>query len=347
MTQKRNSNIEMLRLVSMLAIVMHHFVAHNIDSLDTVNGSSRIILDFANILFGKIAVCIFLIITVWFLSDRSQTIQSTLHRMQVLEREVLFYSISCYLIYSFILDTFWPKMFITRFFPVITGEWWFVCAYMLLIFLLPFLCTGLKALNELEHRILTLVLLSFFGLIQFFPYIYDSALSDFSNVMGVVIITVATCYCRWYKDIITPPRKMYKLSLLPIASGLLLMISYIANMANIQPFNSMLERLWLHLQDYYSLPVIIISLSVVIALTEATPHFWPPINRFAASSLAIYLITDTPEAQKILWERLFPLHLMNNTPIPIITMLLISVVICIVCIGIDQIRSKLFHIIFD
>lgn len=66
-----------------------------------------------------------------------------------------------------------------------------------------------------------------------------------------------------------------------------------------------------------------------------------------SGTFAIYLITDTPEAELLLWTKLFPLHRITGMPVPIAVILLVSIGLCAVCIGIDLIRQTLFRVTVD
>ena len=98
------------------------------------------------------------------------------------------------------------------------------------------------------------------------------------------------------------------------------------------------------MQDWHSLSVIVISMTLFLWVDSVKPHHWPCIDRLAASAFAIYLITDTTEAETLLWTRLFPLSDIAHSPIPVLlSMLLITAGLCLVGILIDQVRSVLFR----
>ncbi|WP_189244288.1 acyltransferase family protein [Streptococcus macedonicus] len=72
LTRKRNSNIELLRIISMLLIVSHHFSVHgSFESLDSITMFNKVWLQFIQ-LGGKIGVNIFVIISGYFLIQSSK-----------------------------------------------------------------------------------------------------------------------------------------------------------------------------------------------------------------------------------------------------------------------------------
>ncbi|KFI96155.1 acyltransferase family protein [Bifidobacterium stellenboschense] len=341
MTRHRNSNIEVLRLLAMVAIVSHHAIVHNADDLNVIGSApNRILLDFASILVGKTAVCLFFIISIWFLADRQLTFRGSCRRVWILEREILFYSVLCYLVYAPMLGTFSPTTFAARFFPVITGEWWFVSDYVLLMLALPFLVTVLKALPAREHGVLAVFLAVFFGFVQYLPYV-GWALKDSSDIMGLLVLTTLTCHIRWYGIGMQRPRP-YALLVSGALSLALPILLYVLRMDV-----RIAGRLWTPMQDWQSLPVIVLSFVIFLGVDRLTPHHWPIIDRMASGTFAIYLITDTPEAELLLWTKLFPLHRITGMPVPIAVILLVSIGLCAVCIGIDLIRQALFRVTVD
>ena len=67
MKKQRSSNIELLRIICMFMIVIHHFMAHGgLWMLPT--GINKIIVNFF-MPFGKMAFVVFVVISCWFLTN--------------------------------------------------------------------------------------------------------------------------------------------------------------------------------------------------------------------------------------------------------------------------------------
>lgn len=91
----RNSSIELLRIIAMFMILMHHFIVHNgYDVLKLPLGPERIFFQLVMAGGGKVGVVIFFSISAWFFLDKEQTIKSNLKRVWIMERELLFWSLT-------------------------------------------------------------------------------------------------------------------------------------------------------------------------------------------------------------------------------------------------------------
>lgn len=86
----KNSSIELLRIIAMFMILMHHFIVHNgYDVLKLPLGPERIFFQLVMQGGGKVGVVIFSSISAWFFLDKEQTIKSNLKRVWIMERELL------------------------------------------------------------------------------------------------------------------------------------------------------------------------------------------------------------------------------------------------------------------
>ena len=122
----RSSNLELLRILSMILIIMHHYSVHGgfslIDQTLTINKLFVQILS----LGGKIGVVCFILITGYFMINSSFKFKKLLK----LVLEVWFYSIGIMVIfYLFGLAEFNTVTFFTCLFPLSHSLYWFVTTY--------------------------------------------------------------------------------------------------------------------------------------------------------------------------------------------------------------------------
>lgn len=102
---------------------------------------------------GWIGNCIFFTISAWFLAEREQTFKSCMRQAWLLEREVLFWSLT---IFAFTIaaglgDTYIGGvrgLLFGSILPLSTDLWWYPTSYVIFLLLMPFLQSGLKNLGK-------------------------------------------------------------------------------------------------------------------------------------------------------------------------------------------------------
>lgn len=195
---QRNSSIELLRIIAMFMILMHHFVVHNgYDELNLPLGPERIFFQLVMAGGGKVGVVIFFSISAWFFLDREQTIKSNLKRVWIMERELLFWSLALMMFYLvFDRADLGPKLMVRSLVPLSTGIWWYATAYAIFLMLLPFLSKGLKVLSREYHLALAATVLVIWGLTSFIPGMIG--IND--GFFGFIYLFILISAYKWYME---------------------------------------------------------------------------------------------------------------------------------------------------
>lgn len=181
---KRDSGIELLRILAMLMIIGHHLYVYSRIPTDIMPSSSFRFFILWQTAAGKIGVAVFFMISAWYLCDNhSPTLKQSLKRVWRLEREILFYSIGILIVGNFVLPT--PSMgestlTIMSLFPVATGAWWFVTAYVMFLLIYPFLTEGLRKIGRKNHGLLCVVFLVAWGLLYGITQLGNMSFTNFS-----------------------------------------------------------------------------------------------------------------------------------------------------------------------
>ncbi|MDR0830363.1 MAG: acyltransferase [Prevotellaceae bacterium] len=186
---KRESNIELLRIVAMFMIVVHHYC---------VNSGLTQLFDFNNITFntilvqfmafgGKVGVNIFFIISGFFMINSTFKFEKVLK----LVLQILFY---CVLVGLFLVFLGYPysiKSIVVQTVKLFIGTNSFIAAYLLVYILSPIINKMLKVLSNKEHLFLLSILLLYFSIFSTFFFMYTW------NYFG----WAATCYVvgAWLK----------------------------------------------------------------------------------------------------------------------------------------------------
>ncbi|GHT33462.1 membrane protein [Bacteroidia bacterium] len=168
MNTKRESNIELLRIVAMFMIVVHHYC---------INSGLTQLFDLNNITFntilvqfmafgGKVGVNIFFIISGFFM------INSTFIKNKVLKLvlEVLFYSVLVILFLWSLGYLYSIKTIIIDTVVLFIGTDSFIAAYLLVYILSPIINKMLKVLSNKEFLFLLSILLIYFSIFSTFLF---------------------------------------------------------------------------------------------------------------------------------------------------------------------------------
>ncbi|MEF2761471.1 MAG: acyltransferase family protein [Ligilactobacillus salivarius] len=122
--KRRSSNLELLRILSMFMIVVHHFAFHGTFDFKTITNTNQGALLATLILesFGKVGVAIFVLIGAYFLVEKSFSFKRVMNLVILTS----FYSIIIYIILRVLKfgipnDYLWTKIIFP--YPIPTNYW--------------------------------------------------------------------------------------------------------------------------------------------------------------------------------------------------------------------------------
>lgn len=287
MAKERQSNFELLRIVSMFLIVLSHFSVHGTYQSPNYSTSEQMALDILRI-GGKLGSNIFVMIGAYFLVDKrfkverviSIIVQVWLYAVGILTVTTIFLHLAKIGVYQSILP-----------FP---DTYWFATTYILLLLFIPVLnrIINLVGKKGLEYILWTLIIiwiilpsfkLTTFGLINFtwFAFLY-----------------LAVSYIKLYAD--------NKLSSVPWGIvGLMTLVLTI------------LTIFWFHMVSHYipeklsnsivqlnqnGLLTVILSFSLFFMAHESKVFVSPIINYLGSLTFAVYLIHEHPIMRGLIWR---------------------------------------------
>lgn len=142
---KRQANVELLRIIAMVMIVAHHFSVHGEFDLETVNSKNAIIVGILAC-GGKIGVNIFFLIMGYFSFQMKFKPQKFIQLIGI----ITFYSVTIYIICVLIgCVEFRKKEMLYAVFPfLIGGGYWFTTTYLQLYLLSPLLKSAIEKVNK-------------------------------------------------------------------------------------------------------------------------------------------------------------------------------------------------------
>ena len=153
----RNSNLELLRIISMILIVSHHYSVHGFTINDMDFSRNKYIVDFLS-LGGKLGVNCFILISGYFSIKSKFTIKKLLK----LEGQVLFYSISFLMLFLTVLtpkESIGIKLILKNLLPVIYNCYWFATTYIILMILSPYINILILNMKKTIHAKLIYILM--------------------------------------------------------------------------------------------------------------------------------------------------------------------------------------------
>lgn len=330
---KRLSNVELLRIFSMLLIIAGHYFNHGFHhSLPLYPTMGQKVSCFLPL--GNIGVHLFVLISGYFMVN----LAFSLKRLAKLACTISIYSLGIYLIFSFIPqanNTLSASEIIHHLFPIMYNKYWFISTYVQLMLLAPFLNEFIHAAGARK----TLFSLGVCALICVYFRIETKPL-----LLFVLLYSIAG-YIRVYalEAISKIPARVYL-----IASCLLLIVEigtlYGVHIAKYQlhcKWANRLASLWI--SSPYSLLLIFTSLLCFLGFLRVQIAPNKLINTFAAATLGVYLIHEHNAMRNFIWQDL--LHTGDMLSSPYLYLHCIGAVlgIFIVCAGIDILRNAILH----
>ena len=174
--KKRLANIDLIRIVSIFIIILHHYAIHGGWHFDAGVSVLRTTVEMLA-LGGKVGVNMYVMITGFFLIQRTSKFSSILKIMV----HTTFISLLMFVVVlmSGIVDQFTWQMFITHLFPVFFNEYWFVTTFVLMSLFIPVINPYLNSLSQSKY----LKVLLWGGLIlSIWPMVYNELGMTYTRV---------------------------------------------------------------------------------------------------------------------------------------------------------------------
>ena len=331
---KRDSNFELLRIVSMFMILLHHFFCYGNYSFNLPFGSNDIVL----VIFqsgGKIGVVLFTLISGYYMVKEKNI---RIWKLIEMEFQLLFYS----LVLFFILVLFFNQgfsmgEFVKVLFPNVFRIYWFVSGYFFLYLMIPYINRLISNISMNEFK--KLLLIGFIFLI-FIPSIifYLVAINETVYLFYYYLVGA---YIRLYLDNIKG-RNMFLFSFLLFYFFIILITFYLIYLSF---SNSFFNQYLYSFTSLKSVFVFICSISLFLFFKNIKIKYNKVINYIASLSFGVYLFHEHIYMKKLLWNNFFPLSRVLNHGSLFINGLCIVVVVYIIGGVFDSFRKIIFSIL--
>lgn len=342
MVQKeRNSNYEMLRILSMLLIVMSH--CDEIFGLSDLYGDTlgvyKMITDWLHI-GGQIGVGCFLLISGYFMVDKKIDLKKILK----IWGEVVFYTILIWIIwiiYQLISGDFdWISAadeISYALFPVLSGHYWFITAYIILMILSPYINILLQALTKTQYQaflascIIILVLLRG-GIPGILAGMFEG------RMYPVILMYIIAGYIKRF--VAMEAGSFFKHICIAFSFYILMFMSFymITYWGLKLKDNSILDMKYFY-RELNSPFTVIVCVELFIGFGSLKEQYNKTINTIAGATLGVYLLHSNRLLEKGL-HILFPLYKEQNPILLILYSLFAVLIIYFMGTVIDLIRKK-------
>ena len=347
----RNSNYELMRIVSMFLIVLCHIINHGHVLGNCSNPCLKIIFQVI-FFFTLVHVNSFVLLTGYYQS-KSTFKQSKLWSIINVN---WFYRIVIILFLILVgLFSEDKAVIVTEILPINISEYWFVQCYILLYCISPFINSFINGLNKRNYQRLLVVLFVILSIIPTFTG------NNFLNNNGYTLYHFIYLYligayfkkyplneCYLFKNM---SNNMHQVSLLFI-----FFFCLIANLfsfyffSTILNYNSITKEFagyFVNFSVFYSNPLIIIQ-SIAYFLFFGTFVIKSKfINKCASLTLGVYLIHDNSFIRCYLYKFLKISDVTIKSYKFIVYVFCVALLIYVVCSFIEFIRQVLFKFVYD
>ncbi|RMW51112.1 acyltransferase [Lactiplantibacillus pentosus] len=354
MKKQRNSNIELLRIVAMFLIVLHHAIVHG--------GLDKTTIDFYTIpnllshgatifslqslvVLGKMGVAIFVLITGYFM------VYSQARFVKVIKiwLTIFIYSLGLFVFAIAIgAQNFSIAGLVKSILPVIFSNYWFMTSYVVMYLFIPAINIFLNnATSGMRRLVIELLFLTNVILPILFATMPDNAVAlGATNITSFIMLYLIGAEMR-FRQLLQP---RYRLVSRVLFWGSL--IGYIASVACLDGLGLITKKTFFieHatvLAGSGSNGIFALGMAVGLFILVGTKPIKSrkSINLVAASTLSVYLIHDNPYIRPWLWHTVFGLGTVFKTVwwLSVVRLIVVTVIVYVVATLIDMARKGLFN----
>lgn len=328
LSKRRNSSIELLRILAILMIIGHHFAIHSQIAFPSVSVTFNRFLVHCFDLGGKIGVDVFVLISGYYLI-RAEKLR--ISKVWKLWGQLFFYSAGLYLLCSatgiFQSDHF---PFYQALLPLHSDIWWFATTYFLLYLLTPLLNLLLNSLSRHRYRILLAVSTT---LCCLFPTFLRHSITG--ELGWFLYLYCLAGYLRLYGSEFPGSSRA---CLMAAGLFMVLNLAWALLCDLLGTFRPGLEVYATGFFGMDQLPILVTSLFLLLGFLRLEMDYIPWVNQLAKSCFGVYLIHDSPYIRYWLWNTLIPGHSWADSPYLGLYALSAFTAVFVVCSAIDLIR---------
>lgn len=328
--KKRESNIELLRIVCIMGVIMNHYAFHT-----AWIGLKGINLNIIRVLGmgGRLGINIFLLIAGYF-GITSAT--DTRKKIIKLWKERWLYSMFISAIMVFLGYQILNLDYVLKaVFPIITCRHNYVTTFIMLYVFIPYINKGINALSQEEMKKMLLI---WTVIISVIPTILTLRQGLYSNNVYSYLMWMAYMYCvgAYIRKYGLGEKISYGLLSLVMMVVMIVMAVYVEPNSDVIPngYNGNTPQSFL---------LLLTSVFVFCFFANAKVKYNKVINWFASSTFAILLIHDDPIVRQVLWNKWLNCASHSQSNKFIIWTIMIALFVYVSCVIIDKVVKLLIH----
>lgn len=341
----RNSSIELLRIIAIIIIIMHHFGVHGVfhvldkshNILIVDNLSWQIIFTQIVSWGGNVGNAIFVLITGYFLINKKVNVKKII----LLLFSMFLYSWIIEILYFGILGVPYSiKMIIRESIPIYFGNNWFVSCYIIFSFFIPFINKFLNNINKKEYIMFILLV---FILYIFLPSFKANTFMNSKFIFFGLVYSIGG-YLKLYfiKYLQNTYNKKY-IKLFFIQIFIIIAMIVFSDIIAIIFSKDILIKLYNPFVNILSIPI---AVTLFLYFLTMKPIYNKNINIISGTILGIYLIHDNDLMRTIIWDYIFPNMEYIHSDCYILFFIIKVCLIFIICSFIEFLRKKYIEPVF-
>lgn len=325
----RDSSVELLRIVLMLMIILHHFLVHGTGLADLIEGTYQVQPSSPYYMFVNsflvIGVNCFVLISGYYgIKLKANTALSFM-------LQTSFYSIIFFCLFDLSNDTFTLQTIKRSLFPISRNLWWFVTAYFFLLLLSPFLNLAKNNFNKMQFAFIILIFSIVNCIIAFVFNPSSLGVNNGYSLISFINIYLIGQFMRSYPSY----RIKYSGFVYVGCSTLIFLLAYVALQNFPQPI------VWKVFQ--YNNPLVLISSIAFFCSFLKLSFSSSKVNYIAASVFGVYLIHEHPRVAEFLYSNVKQLEADLGTSYFLISLLLLAVILFFTCVMVEKLRYLVFE----
>ena len=349
LSSKRNSTIEILRILAIFIIIISHFSVHGeheIGELLQSHFHNAVLLHFLR--QGNLGTNLFILLTGYFM------VRSSFHPLRVLQlilqvwtTSVILY-ILVYLIEGLPIGT---DTILYACFPILFQTYWFFTAYIVLLLFSVLLNGAIRQMSQKTYRLVLLFFVLFYSIAPFISRIISLSHPEIryvdyysSVVILFILLYLLGAYLRLYQFTVFRKHPLVRSALFFFAATLCLFLCVCfldldTARSALPAVSSNHDFLMLTLFERSSPLVLVQAVSLVVFFSSLPETRIPVINRISACVFGIYLLHDHPAVRPLLWTDLLQAGKYGNSSFLLLHVCAIAALVFIVCLFIEMIRQ--------